>query len=788
MIKNYFKIAWRTLWNNKGYSALNIGGLAIGMAAAALILLWVQHEISFDLFHKKKDRLYMAGNQSQMDGALATWFVTPQPLGPVLSREIPEVSRTSRQLELGATILMTVGDKKLLPKGYVVDSTFLIMFDLPLLEGNNHTALQDPSTVVLTRSLAERLFGSTDIIGKTIKLDTLDLVTVTGVMADIPDNSRFSGIEYLIPYRYFEKLGFADDFWGNNSVTTYVELAPTASLAIVNAKIRDIAIRHSADVRDTKVFLHPLKDWWLRSNFENGQASGGRIEMVSLFAIIAAFILLIACINFMNLSTARSEKRAKEVGIRKVAGAQSRSLIGQFLCESILLASISGIIAICIVYFTLPAFNNFVGRQLSIDFSNLHFWLAVIGFISFTGLLAGSYPAFFLSSFNATAVLKGTFSRVNAAITPRKVLVVTQFTIAIILIVGTLVIHRQILHGKARENGYDRDHVIYLLEQGEIANNIGLIRHDLLQSGIAESVTRSLSPITERWSSTWGIGWRGKHPDDKTMFNRLCADEQIAHTMGLILVEGRDLDPTQFPTDSAGVLLTESAVKAMGFNDPLGQTIQDFGRDWHVVGVVKDFILDSPFSKVAPTVIVGAHGFFNVVHIRLAPTLSTAEALQKTERIFKRYNPDYPFDYTFVDEAYAQKFSETQQTGTLAGLFAFLTIFISCLGLFGLAAYMAENRTKEIGVRKVLGASVFSITKLLSKEFVVLVLTACLIAFPIAYWTMDNFLQRFDYRISLGWGIFASSGVGALLLAFVTVSSQAIKAAVANPVDSLRDE
>lgn len=788
MIESYLKIAWRNLWKSKGYSTLNIVGLATGMAAAVLILLWVQHEVSFDLFHSKKDRLYMAGNHSKMDGTVATWFATPQPLGPALTREIPEVIRTSRELELGATVLMTVGDKKLLPKGYVVDSTFLVMFDLPLLKGDNRTALQNPSTIVITRSLAERLFGSTDVIGQTLKLDTLDLVTVTGVMADIPDNSRFKGIEYLVPYRYFEKLGFADDFWGNNSATTYVEIAPTASLAQVNAKIRDIAIRHSSDVKGTEVFLHPLKDWWLRSNFENGQPSGGRIQMVILFAVIAAFILLIASINFMNLSTARSVKRSKEVGIRKVAGAQRRSLIGQFLCESILLASIAGVIAIGIVYFTLPAFNTLVGKKLSIDLSNLHFWLAAIGFIGFTGLLAGSYPAFFLSSFNPTTVLKGTFHKASAAITPRKVLVITQFTIAITLIVSTLVVHRQIQYGKTRENGYNRENVIYLLEQGEIANKIGLIRHDLLQSGVAESVTRSLSPITEGWSSTWGIGWRGKHPDDKTLFDRLCADEQPVRTMGLMLMEGRDLDPTKFPTDSSGVLLTESAVRAMGFNDPIGQTIQDFGRDWHVVGVVKDFILGSPFNKVAPTVIVGAHGFFNVLHIRFTPTISTAEALKKTERIFKQYNPDYPFDYTFVDEAYAQKFAETQQTGTLAGLFAFLTIFISCLGLFALAAYMAENRTKEIGVRKVLGASVFSITKLLSKEFVVLVLIACLIAFPIAYWAMNNFLQTFDYHIPLGLGIFVTSGIGVLLLALLTVSSQAIKAAVANPVDSLRDE
>lgn len=788
MIKNYIKIAWRNLGKNKGYSALNIGGLATGMAAALLILLWVQHELSFDMFHNKRDRLYMAGNQTENNGTVSTWFTTPQPLGPALKNEFPEVVRTSRHYDLDNSVLLTVGEKKLMPKGVIVDSTFLAMFEFDLVAGDRITALRDPTDLVITASLAERLFGRTDVVGETIKLDTADLATVTAVMADIPDNSRFRGVEYMVPWTYFEQLGYTDNYWGNNSVTNYVELAPTASLDDVNAKIRDITIRHSDGTQQTHVFLHALPDWWLRSKFENGHIVGGRIEMVRLFAAIAGFILLIACINFTNLSTARSEKRAREVGIRKVAGAYRHSLIGQFLSESILIAGIAGVLALAMVLLALPAFNNLVERQLDVDFGNGVFWLAIIAFILFTGLLAGSYPAFFLSAFNPTAVLKATFRKMHTAFNPRRVLVVVQFAIAIVLIVGTIVIHRQIRHGQSRDQGYNQSQIIYLLEQGEIAKNSQLIKQTLLNEGIAESVTRNLSPITEAWSNTWGIDWPGKQPDDRTVFDRLFADEHPVRTFGLDLVDGRDLDPAQYRTDSSAVLLNEAAVKAMGFDHPIGRVIQDNGKDWHVVGVVKDFIMGSPFSPITPLVIEGAGGFFNVLHIKLNPALSTAEALQRTAEVFKRYNSNYPFEYTFVDQAYAEKFAETRQIGTLAGLFAFLTIFISCLGLFGLAAYMAENRTKEIGVRKVLGASIASITRLLSREFVLLVLISCLVAFPIAYWAMDKFLQAFEYRISLGWEIFALAGIGALVLALATVSSQAIRAAMANPVDSLRDE
>lgn len=787
MLKNYFKIAWRNLWKNKGYSLLNIGGLSIGMAAAVLIILWVQNERSFDMFHHKKDSLYKVMNRGTFNGKTHAWGYTPKVMGPVMKSEFPEVVNVSR-FNIDNPFLLTVGEKKLTVSGAFVDPAFLDMFDFPLLIGDKNQALRRPTDVVITQSLAKKLFGDEDAMGKTLKIESDDVFTVSGVLADLPSNTNFDGIEYLMPWTYLEKLGWSDDNWGNNSVETYVELAVGSTQANVESKIRDITQRHSESIKEIEVFLHALPNWWLYSKFENGKIVGGRIDMVRLFTLIACFILLIACINFMNLSTARSEKRAKEVGVRKVAGAHRSSLILQFLSESMLMASLSGVLALFLVQISLPSFNQLVGRSLMIDYGNGLFWLLAVGFILLTGLLAGSYPAFFLSSFQPVKVLKGSFLRVNAAFSPRKALVVFQFTIAILLIICTLIIHRQVQYGKDRENGYEKNNLIYLMIKDDMEKNYSLIKNELLSQRIAASITKNMSPITEIWSTTMGVEWQGKPEGDKTSFDRFTADEQLVQTAGLKLVKGRDFDLGKYPTDSTAMLLNESAVKAMGFEDAIGQIVNDNGIDWHVVGVVQDFIIRSPYSPINPLLIEGAKGWSSVLHIKFDESLSTAQALTKTEEVFKKYNPSYPFEYNFVDEAYAVKFKESQRIGSLAALFAFLTIFISCLGLFGLAAYTAENRTKEIGVRKVLGASILSVTNLLSKEFMLLVSISCLIAFPIAYWTMDKFLENYPYRITIGWGVFIVAAMGALALALLTVSSQAIKAALANPVDSLRNE
>jgi ABC-type antimicrobial peptide transport system permease subunit len=786
MIRNYLKIALRNLKRNKGFSFINILGLAIGMASAMLILLWIQHERSYDKFHDKKDRIYEAWNRSVFSGKLQCWNTTPKVLASALQRDIPEVETTAR-VNWATGRLFKVGDKNLLEEGNIVDSTFLQVFSFKVLKGDRKTALMDPASVVLTESLANSLFGDKDPIGQVVTVDNKVPLTVTAVLEEVPSNSRFK-FKYLMPWARLRLEGGDDNYWGNNSATTYVLLKENAKVASIAPKLKDMRKKYDEDDKQGEFFLYPLEKWRLYSRFENGVETGGFIEFIRLFAIIAVFILLIACINFMNLSTARSEKRAREVGIRKVIGAQKSALIGQFLGESILIALLSGIVALVIVQLSMPAFGELTGKEIHVDYQDPKLWISLIGFILFTGLLAGSYPAFFLSSFKPVMVLKGGFKKVNALVTPRKVLVVLQFTFAIILMIATLVVRYQIEHAREREVGYNKNNLVYTFTGEDVTKNYMLIKNELLSSGTALSVTKTSAPLTEGWSNTWGVQWPGKDPNDKTIIDRFCADDKIALTAGLQIVKGRDLDLSTYPTDSSAVLLNESAVKLMGFKDPVGSVIQDNGQEWHVVGVFKDFILNSPYQPTIPMVIEGAKGWFNCVHVKLNPKNTTAANIAAMEKIYKKYNPYYPFDYKFIDQQYEEKFKAEQRAGTLSGLFAGLTIFISCLGLFGLATYMAENRIKEIGVRKVLGASVTDITTLLSKDFLKLVAVSLVIASPVAWWLMDAWLKDFNYRIDMPISAFLVAGGLSLLIALLTVSSQAIKAAISNPVKSLRTE
>ena len=787
MFKNYLKVAFRNLWRNKGFSTINILGLAIGMASAMLILLWIQNEISYDQFHEKKDRIYEAWNRASFSGKLNCWNTTPKILARTLEKDFPEVEQSVR-VDWGSNFLFSIGEKRLTVQGRIVDSNFLQVFTFPLLKGNPKIVLNDMHSIVLTEKLAKKLFGNEDAMGKVIKIDNKDNFTVTGILKDIPINTRFD-FEYLVPWSYMRYKGGDDANWGNNSTRTYVLLKPNASLASVNAKLKTFKPKYDKDDPKWEMFIYPLSRWRLYSSFTNGvEDGGGLIQYVRLFGIIAAFILLIACINFMNLSTARSEKRAKEVGIRKVVGAQKGWLIGQFIGESVLLAFIAGILAFGIVELVLTPFNNLIGEKISIPYNNIYEWLAFIGFIIFTGVLAGSYPAFFLSSFQPVKVLKGTFQKVNALITPRKVLVVLQFTFAIILIICTIIVKQQIDYARERETGYNKNNLMYHFMTGDIEKNYQLIKNELLSSGVAASVTKTSAPITESWSDGWGQEWEGKDPNDKTDFYRYNEDEDLGVTAGLTFIQGRDFDLKQFPTDSTGVILNESALAVMKFKNPLGKIIKDNGEDWHVVGVIKDFILTSPYEPTRPMLIYGAKAWFNTILIKFNDRNSTAANLKKAEAIFKKYNPEYPFEYKFVDEEYARKFENEKKIGTMAAVFAMLTIFISCLGLFGLATYMAENRIKEIGVRKVLGASVAGITSLLSKDFLKLVLVSFVIAAPVAWWAMDTWLKDYPYRVDIQWWVFVMAGLLSVLIALFTISYQAIRAAVANPAKSLRTE
>lgn len=795
MFKNYFKTTFRNFRRNKGFAFINITGLAVGMAAAVLILLWVQNELSTDRFYQKDSRVYVMYNRDK-DGNGNRWASpnTPKILATTLKNDYPEVEDAVRYNNV--TFLLTQGEKHLNVQGAFADSGFLNVFDFPLKEGSIQKCLSSTYDIVLTEKLAKKFFGNESAVGKTVRIDSVNNCTVTAVLKDLPNNTQFN-FEYLLPWSYMEKLGWSDSSWENNSVLTYALLKPGASQAVFDEKIKNVTINHTkgtASPSTTEVFTQPLSRAYLYSKSENGNLVDGPIETIRLFIIIAAFILLIACINFMNLSTARSEKRAKEVGIRKVMGAKREKLILQFIGESILFSLLAFLIALFIVKISLGGFNTLVNKQLFINYADPLFWLFAVCFILFSGILAGSYPAFFLSAFQPVKVLKGTFRKTEAAINPRKILVVVQFTFAIVLIISTLIVQKQIKYTLDRDAGYNRNNLIFMFGQGDVDKHYNLIKHDLLNSGAVVSITRCANPITRKWGDSWGFSWQGStKEDEKTDFIGLGTDADFVKTIGVKLIAGRDIDIYNYPTDSNAVMLNETAVKSMHLQHPVGtiiRSVDDNKKQWHVVGVIKDFILESPYQKdINPMMIFGpgsSSGY--VLHLKLNAVNNTAANLAKIEKIFKEYNPQYPFEYVFADDAYARKFDDTQRTKNLASLFAGLTIIISCLGLFALAAYSAENRMKEIGVRKVLGASVFNITSLMSKDFLMLVIISFVIASPIAWLAMSKWLDGYSYRINMQWWIFIAAGLLSILIALITIIFHVLKAAIANPVKSLRTE
>ena len=787
MFQNYLKLAWRNLVTNKGFTTLNILGLATGIAATAIILLWIDYELRFDKFHEKIDRIYEAHNLDvNAKGEKWAWNTTPKIMASAIQQDYPEVETTSR-FNWGNDALFSYGDKRIKAPGNIVDSTFLTIFSFPMISGKPELVLMGNNDIVLTESLAKEIFGKEEPVGKAVKINNQYNFMVSGIVKDPPPNSQFR-FRFLAPWAFARQIGFDDNFWGNNSTRTFVLLKPGTHLASFNKKLKTLRKKYDSESPDMETFLYAFSRSHLYGQFVNGVEAGGRIEIIRMFSIIAVFVLVIACINFMNLSTARSEKRAKEVGIRKTIGAGRSSLITQFLGESMLISFISFVIGIVIVYLTLPWFNDLVKVKLALDAGNLYYWFGGLGIVLTTGLLAGFYPAFYLSSFKPVFVLKGTFKKFNSVITPRKVLVVIQFSFAIILIISTFIVRQQIRNAQNRQSGYDKTDLVYSFMEGDAEKNYTLIKNELLSSGTAVSVTKTNSPITENWTNTWGIQWQGKPADDKTLVDRFYVDDGIVKTAGLKLVQGRDFDLNKFPADSSGVILNEAALKLMGFKEPLGQVLRDGDSEWTVIGVVEDFVVRSPFYKITPMVIEGANGWFNVKTIKLNGSRSVKDNLAAMEKIFKKYNPEFPFNYAFVDEQYAAKFENEKRTETLSTLFASLAIIISCLGLFGLASYMAELKTKEIGIRKVLGASVAAITYFMSIDFIKLVLISFIIAAPVSWYAMDKWLEAFPYRIDMHWGMFIMAGFLSLLIAFGTVSFQAIKASLANPIKSLRTE
>jgi len=787
LIEGYLKIAWRGLFRNTGFSAINISGLAIGIASAIVLLLWISNELSFDQFHKDKDRIYQVFLRAKVEGRIETANATPMVMAPVLKLNYPQqVEEVNRMNWVGAFIL-SAGDKHLQTYGYLTDSSFFKFFSFPLLKGDPATALREPHSLVVTEKMAKKLFGDTDPMGQSVRIDSNVNFTVTAVMKDLPSNTRFR-FEYLVPWSYMKEVGWEEKNWGNSNIFTYVLLKPGVSETAADKSFQNIIQSHAPDIKN-EVFLHPMRKWRLYSEFRDGKIVGGNINFVRMLGIIAGFILLIACINYMNLSTARSIRKAREVGIRKVIGAGRGSLVARFLGESILIAALSGFLALLIVQPALSWFNKLIDEDLQIPYSNPWFWLSGVGFILFTGLLAGSYPAFYLSAYRPINVLKGYFKSVHALVTPRKILVVVQFSFAIAFIICTLIIYRQINFMSQRKTGYDKNNLAFVYIKGEIRKNYEQIRSELIDSRVATTVTRTNSPITEIWSSGDGYEWKGKDPHNRQFFVEFRTDNDFASTMGLKIMKGRDIDIRKYPTDTMAILLNESATRQMGFKDPIGQPIRTKdGGLWHVVGVIQDFVTGGPDNPIAPMIIEGPKSWFGTITFKLNANNSKAESIERLSAIFKKYNPDYPFEYYFVEDTYAAKLEGEEHFGSLAALFAGMTIFISCLGLFGLAAYMAENRIKEIGVRKVLGASVGRITTLLSKDFLALVMVAFVIASPIAWWCMSKWLEDYPYRVQINGWVFVLTGLLSVLVAGGTVGYQALRAALANPIKSLRAE
>ncbi len=796
MLKNYLKIAWRNMRNNKVYSALNIVGLATGMAVALLIGLWVFNQYSYDRFLPNYQQAYAVKvNYTNQHDGTHTRDAVAIPLADVLRNTIPGIKYVAEAdfVDFPSHDFM-VGDKKLLINGGTVAPDFLKIFQYPLVTGNVNSVLKDPFSIVLDESTAKSLFGNDDPINKTIRIDNQHDVKVTGVMKDFPANASMQ-FHFLMPFSYAEEafsfVKNARNQWDNSSFQIFVGLQPGVTNTQIAAKIKNLVYQNNPAVRAFKpeVFLYPLKNWHLYSDFKNGKAVGGFIDYVRMFGIIGAIVLLIAGINFVNLSTARSEKRAREVGVRKAIGSHRLDLIFQFLTESILVTFVAFLLSIVFVQLALPYFNNLTGGLVQIPYSDPVFWCIMLGYVLVTGLAAGSRPAFYLSAFNPVKVLKGSIQIGKAAALPRKILVVLQFSCSVAFIISTVIIYQQIQYAKDRPTGYSVDRLVTTFMTTDLANHYDALKNDLVASGMVESVTKASSPLTNIGWHTGIANWPGQSAGELPI--NVCAiitDDNYFKTVGMKLVDGHNFS-NNLGADSTNIIVNEAAVKRMGLKEPVNQliTFNGINSPSRIIGVVKDALMESPFTPVQP--LVFTHGQFGTqVIYRLAHNISPHAAIEKIGKIFDKYNPAFPFTYVFVNEDYDHKFNLETLVGKLAGVFAGLAIFVSCLGLFGLAAYMAEQRTKEIAIRKVLGASITKVWVLLSGDFIWLVVISCFVASPVALYFLSNWLQKYDYRISIGPGVFILSGIAAIIITLFTISFQGIKAALANPVKSLKNE
>ncbi|GAB3423410.1 ABC transporter permease [Niabella aquatica] len=785
MIKNYFKTAWRSLLRNKSFAFTNLLGLTLGITCTILILLWVRDERTYDKFHVNYDNISVViANREFTDGVFTDYNMV-LPLAQAIEQTSPLVKNavvTTSDYDL----ILKYNNTAFKKNGLTVSGHFFSMLSWKFLKGNPATAINDPASIILTQSAAKAMFGNADPLNKVIRVEEENRnAKVTAVVADPPGNSSFQ-FDFIRPFNYADpELKRLMNEWVNSSWRVYVQAVPGTDINQINKAINAIKKQH--DPQDKSIyFTFPMSKWRLYSEFKNGKNTGGMIEYVRLFTIVAIIILLIACVNFMNLSTARSEKRAREVGIRKALGSSKPALIMQFFCESVILVAAAFLLSIITVYLLLPAFNTLVNKQLFLDVRQPYFWLGSLVIVVFTGVIAGSYPALYLSSFSPVKVLKSTFRFGRNAALPRHFLVVIQFVASILLISATVIVYQQMQHIRDRDIGYNANNLIMIPATNDIQKNFTAIKQELTASRTVQFVTRSNSPITQ---VQWKMGapdWNGKPPDLSIIFSGIRTDVDFTRTMGIKMLQGHDFEG--MPSDSGSILLNKAAVEAMGLEKPVGTELRFGDEKYTVIGITGNVIMESPFLPVDPMFTFYNPSATSVISLRLGGNVLPQKALPLIESVFKKYNPAYPFEYQFADEEFGRKFITEALIGKLTNIFAGLAIFICCIGLAGLASFTIEKRFREISIRKVLGATVQQVLLLISSQFLKLILISFIIALPLTWWLMDHWLGKYTYHIEISAWIFIIVGLLVLLLALIVVCLNARRAATANPVKALRNE
>src|SRR5688572_4103126 len=787
MIKSYIKIALRNLFKNKIFSFINISGLSLGLTCSVLIALWVQDESKMDAFHENLNRIYTI-TSTEYSGHEITYggYDTPGLLGDELKRVLPEVEYACNYGGIEYRTF-SVEDKKIKQPGNFAGVDFFKIFSYPLLLGSKETALKSPESIALSRKMATTLFGSPEqAMDKSIRFENYKELKVTAVFEDLGDNVS-EKFEYIINWDFFVERNTWVKEWHNSGPTTFICLREHANAEAIKPKLQHFIKKYDKEYSDLdrlELSMQPFGEKYLYSNFKDGKVAGGRIEYVQLFSLVAIFILLIACVNFMNLSTARSLKRAKEIGVRKVNGAIKTALVSQFMLEALLFASIAVVLALTALTIVLPQFNLLTGKSIQTPLTDGRFWTGMIGLTVITGIISGSYPALLLSSFKPISVMKQNLKASATAIFFRKGLVVFQFALSMIFIVGMMVISKQVTFIQNTNLGYQKNNLIYLPISGSIGSNFNTFKLEALKvPGILEIGQMSQRPV-QLENTTGGVEWEGKSPDTKPVFVQVAVGYDFVKTMQATVIAGRDFSEDM--ADSANYLINEQALRVIGYNDPIGMPLTLWDIKGTIIGVVKDFHFNSLHVPIEPLILRLDKGHIGgVALIRIDPEKMSL-ALADLEQLHKKLNPDFIFNYQFADEEYASLYQSEQVVKQLSGHFAFLAIFISSLGLLGLVIFTAEQRTKEVGIRKVLGASVSQIATLLSKDFVKLVVVSILLSTPVAYYTMNNWLQGFEYRITIQWWIFIVAAAGTIVMALLTISFQAIKTAMQDPVKNLR--